>query len=200
MAKISYQDFRQKLRREIWPSTPGEAANLVDQHNTWFLEAMANAGKWVKCLQDNHTDVHPFCSTFVECGKTVVPAPIGHMRRVYTIANGEWCDPDTRVPHLANLMACCAIILDANAVGKLVDDRPPRGDEAAVIDSMVELVDHMKQLFEGHDPHQYTIEDSEWVPESQVTNTTSDTTPAPKQSANVLCETKLAEMLKKKGG
>jgi len=41
-------------------------------------------------------------------------------------------------------------------------------------------------------------EDQRWAPENSQMSTTKNTTPAPKQSANVLCETKLAEMLKKK--
>lgn len=41
---------------------------------------------------------------------------------------GEDRDPDSpggMVHHLGNIMACAAIMLDAIAVGKLIDDRPP---------------------------------------------------------------------------
>lgn len=42
---------------------------------------------------------------------------------------GDWLEgeedaPDSRVHHLGHVMACCAIILDAQAGGNLIDDRP----------------------------------------------------------------------------
>jgi hypothetical protein len=33
-------------------------------------------------------------------------------------------DPESGVSHLGHVMACCGILLDAQANGKLVDDRP----------------------------------------------------------------------------
>jgi hypothetical protein len=41
--------------------------------------------------------------------------------------DGEEVSADARVHHLAHAMACCAILLDAMTVGKLIDDRPPPG-------------------------------------------------------------------------
>ena len=90
--KIAYKDFRDALRAKIWPPVPGEARNLRDVHNGFFQDAMAEAGKWVECLQIGHTDVWPFCSTYVDCGQTLIEAPPGQIDRIYTIANGEWCD------------------------------------------------------------------------------------------------------------
>lgn len=37
---------------------------------------------------------------------------------------GEQCAPDSGVHHLGHVMACCAILLDAEAQGQLNDDRP----------------------------------------------------------------------------
>lgn len=42
--------------------------------------------------------------------------------------NGDDCDPDTKVHHLANAAACLMIMLDAEIQGKLNDDRPVRQD------------------------------------------------------------------------
>ena len=39
--------------------------------------------------------------------------------------NGENCDPETGVPHLANAAACLAVLIDALAQDNLHDDRPP---------------------------------------------------------------------------
>lgn len=41
--------------------------------------------------------------------------------------DGEDLARDSLVHHLAHAMACCAIVLDALTVGKLIDDRPPKG-------------------------------------------------------------------------
>ena len=77
--------------------------------------------------------------------------------------NGEDCDQETKVPHLASVMACCAIILDADACGKLNDDRAPRAPVSEYIDQQKEIVAHLKELFKDENPHQYTIKDSEPV-------------------------------------
>ena len=40
-------------------------------------------------------------------------------------------DPESGVSHLGHIMACCGILLDAQAQGKLVDDRPRKGTHNA---------------------------------------------------------------------
>lgn len=42
--------------------------------------------------------------------------------------SGETYDPADGTHHLGNIMACCAILLEAEAAGKLTDDRPPALD------------------------------------------------------------------------
>jgi hypothetical protein len=46
------------------------------------------------------------------------------MRHLLAWWSGEDLDPESGQSHLAHAMACCAIVLDAAAVGKLNDDRP----------------------------------------------------------------------------
>lgn len=82
-------------------------------------------------------------------------------RHLEKYKNGEWDDAKTGVPHLASIMACAAIILDAENVGKLTDDRPPKGDESDLIDSLIESVGYLQDLYVNETPHQYTIEDSD---------------------------------------
>lgn len=74
--------------------------------------------------------------------------------------NGEWADPVTKVPHLASILACAGIVLDANLANKLTDDRPPSVPMSALIDSQDELVKHLKELFADKDPRHWTIADS----------------------------------------
>ena len=80
--------------------------------------------------------------------------------------NGEDMDVDTTVEHLASVMACCAIIIDAKICGKLTDDRPPRAPVSEYIDGLKDKVKHLAELFKDCDPHQYTIADSEEEPDT----------------------------------
>jgi hypothetical protein len=54
-------------------------------------------------------------------------------RHILSWLDGESIDPESGASHLAHAMACLAIILDAEACGCLVDDRPPAGAAAALI-------------------------------------------------------------------
>jgi hypothetical protein len=80
-------------------------------------------------------------------------------RHLAKLADGEWCDPETKVPHLANIIACCGIILDAKQNDKLTDDRAPAAlRTSALIDGLQGNVAHLQDLFKAHNPTQYTIE------------------------------------------
>jgi hypothetical protein len=48
-------------------------------------------------------------------------------RHTRAVLDGEDADPESKQHHIAHAMACCAIILDAIALDKIVDDRPPKG-------------------------------------------------------------------------
>ena len=75
--------------------------------------------------------------------------------------NGEDCDPDTGVPHLASVIACAGILLDAKLVGKLTDDRPPVAPMADLIDNFEGIVRHLQNLHKDKNPRHWTIEDSD---------------------------------------
>lgn len=77
---------------------------------------------------------------------------------------GQRCDPKTRVHHLGSVLACVAILLDAEHRGKLVDDRPPslpRMDD--LFDEIEATAKHLTELFakERAAAKHYTIVDSE---------------------------------------
>lgn len=79
--------------------------------------------------------------------------------------NGEDYDQTTRVKHLASVIACAGILLDAELCGKLTDDRPPRAPIGALIEQAEKTVKHLKDLFKDHDPRHYTIDDSIPLPD-----------------------------------
>jgi hypothetical protein len=77
--------------------------------------------------------------------------------------NGQDKDPTTQVHHLANLMACCAIILDAELYGLLNDDRPPapnRDAMADAVDAAEATTRFLKKLFENFKPRQFVLGDT----------------------------------------
>lgn len=73
---------------------------------------------------------------------------------------GEENDPDDGVPHLSAALACIAIIVDAQAAGKLNDDRMVGGGYRSFIDEMTNHVTRLKKLHGGKEPKHYTIEDN----------------------------------------
>lgn len=58
-------------------------------------------------------------------------------RHLRAILDGEAIDPESGMPHAAHVMACMAIILDAGDLGCLVDDRPPPGKFAEILDRLL---------------------------------------------------------------
>jgi hypothetical protein len=68
--------------------------------------------------------------------------------------SGEEFDPADGTHHLGNVMACCAIILDAEAAGTLDDDRPIfvgiRNVYAWVEEQMVSLREKYKSINPTH--------------------------------------------------
>jgi len=80
------------------------------------------------------------------------------LRHLEKFKEGEWADPKTTVPHLANALACISIIIDAHHAGKLVDDRPKSTPASEVIDQMSEIVAHLKKLHGANKPVDYFID------------------------------------------
>lgn len=54
-------------------------------------------------------------------------------RHLESFLDGEDKADDSGILHLGHVMACCAIMIDAMAQGKAVDDRPINGQTAKVI-------------------------------------------------------------------
>lgn len=82
-ARTTWLDLKTELRQQIWPA--GEPQNLVAAHDKHFIEAIIDLQQSVDCLQYNNTSIFPHCSTYFQCGLTVLEAPYGTIRRVYTV-------------------------------------------------------------------------------------------------------------------
>ena len=86
----TFGQLKTGIRQIIWPT--GEPDNLVAAHDKFFVDAMLDLQTWVKCLQQDHTDLIPQCATAYKCGLTVFDAPRGNILRVSVI---DKIDPDT---------------------------------------------------------------------------------------------------------
>jgi hypothetical protein len=81
-------------------------------------------------------------------------------RHLDAYVSGEEYDPVDGTHHLGNIMACAAILLDAQAADKLNDDRPPsvglRGTYKFVEDQMAVLREQYKHI----EQKPFTIKDT----------------------------------------
>lgn len=73
---------------------------------------------------------------------------------------GEEVAEDSGVPHLGHALACLAIIVDAQAAGKLNDDRMYKGGYAEQVAKLTPIVKQIKERHADKSPHHYTIADN----------------------------------------
>lgn len=72
---------------------------------------------------------------------------------------GEDLDPQSGLPHLSHALACIAIIVDADAGGKLKDDRVYPVNYRELIDSLTGHVSRLRELHKDKDPKHWTIQE-----------------------------------------
>lgn len=104
------------------------------------LEGSLKYGRW-------NYRVHP-----VEL-MTYIHAAFRHLEK---FVHGQDVDPVTKVPHLANALTSIGILIDAQASGKLIDNRPPKQDVDKITGDTEAIVKHLRELFKEHTPTHYT--------------------------------------------
>lgn len=82
-------------------------------------------------------------------------------RHMNAYFEGEDIDPDSGIHHLSGALASIAIIVDALAAGKLIDDRMYPGGYRKFIDEMTPHVARLKELRKDKHPKHWTIQDRE---------------------------------------
>lgn len=82
-------------------------------------------------------------------------------RHINAMFEGEKVDPDSGLPHIAHILATAAIIVDADAAGKLIDDSQYPGGYRALLDEMTPEVARLKEKHADKNPKHYTIKDAE---------------------------------------
>jgi hypothetical protein len=82
-------------------------------------------------------------------------------RHIEGLKNGEEFDPVDGTRHEGNIMACAAILIDARAAGKLIDDRPPKVSHRPALAEAEALMARLREQYKDRAPRHYTIEDTE---------------------------------------
>jgi hypothetical protein len=80
-------------------------------------------------------------------------------RHLDAYKSGEDLDPIDKTKHLGNIMACCALIMEAEAAGKLTDDRPPFINHRPTIEAGEALIGKLKEQYKDRTPRHWTIAD-----------------------------------------
>lgn len=73
---------------------------------------------------------------------------------------GQDCDAESGLSHFAHALACLAILVDAQAAGKLNDDRMVAGGYLSMLDELTPHVARLKEMYADRSPKHYTIADS----------------------------------------
>lgn len=84
-------------------------------------------------------------------------------RHLHAWFEGEEFDPDSKLPHLSHAIACLAILIDAEACGRLIDDRNVQGGYRKLIDLLTPHVGRIHALHADKDPHHYSIADNDMI-------------------------------------
>ena len=127
-----------KLPLHLWPAT-ATAMGCIG-----LLEGMAKYGR------TNWREAGVRASIYVDACK----------RHLDAWFEGEEFAPDSGVPHLANAIACIAILIDAKAAGKLNDDRAYNGaGYRKLVEELTPHVARLKLLHADKKPKHYTIQD-----------------------------------------
>lgn len=94
------------------------------------------------------------------------------MRHALAWFEGEECDPDDGVPHLAAALGCLAILVDTRAHGELLDDRTFAATPGfrKVLDELTPHVDRIRLLHADRNPKHWTIDDRQPLPANQDSN------------------------------
>ena len=84
---MTFLEQHNKIINLLFPD--GEAENLVEAHRQFHIDALVDLQKAVMCFRYGNTNVYPHCSTYFNCGMTVIPAPGAQVRALYTIGKTD---------------------------------------------------------------------------------------------------------------
>lgn len=127
-----------KLPLHLWPETATAVGCLA------FLEGALKYGR------GNFREIGVRSSIYYDAAR----------RHLNSWFEGEDTDPESGLPHLGKALACIAILIDAQAAGKLNDDRQVRGGYQQLVDDLTAHVARLKARHADKNPKHYTIADN----------------------------------------
>lgn len=77
-------------------------------------------------------------------------------RHLDAYASGEQLDPVDGTHHLGNIMACAAILMEAEAIGNIVDDRAPRLEFREAYAKIEAQMAVLREQYKDLSPKHYT--------------------------------------------
>lgn len=132
-----------KLPLHLWPATASAVGCLG------LLDGMLKYGR------SNWRVAGVRASIYVDAAKR-------HLDKWF---EGQDVDDDSGLPHFAHALACIAILVDAQAAGKLNDDRQVAGGYLTLLDELTPHVGRLKELHAEKSPKHYSIADSQAMTE-----------------------------------
>jgi hypothetical protein len=136
-----------KLPLHLWPTTATAVGSLG------LLDGMLKYGR------QNYRE-------YGVCASVYVAACKRHLDAWY---EGEDCAADSGVPHLGHALACLAILVDAQAVGKLIDDRSYKGEGyQKLVADLTPLVKALRERHADKVVHHWTIADNVTAPKTEA--------------------------------
>lgn len=85
---MTFAEFKAGIKARLFPE--GIAETLDGLYDTVILDGMIELQRYVPCLAQEQTDVHPQGATYFRAGMTVVEMPPGEIRRVYTVRGEDY--------------------------------------------------------------------------------------------------------------
>lgn len=79
---MTFDDYEVLVKERVWPED--EAENLACRHRNWIEDALLDIQTKVPRERENHVDPTGYGDQFFHCGATVIEAPRGKIRRVWT--------------------------------------------------------------------------------------------------------------------
>jgi hypothetical protein len=132
-----------KLPLHLWPATASALGSLG------LLDGMLKYGR------SNWRVAGVRASIYVDAAKR-------HLDKWF---EGQDCDADSGLPHFAHALACLAILVDAEAAGKLNDDRMVAGGYLEMLEALTPHVARLKSMHSAKNPRHYSIADSKAMSE-----------------------------------
>lgn len=84
---MNLADLKTEIYSALWPE--GQAENLVGNHDKKVIEALCDLQYAVPCYLFGNVDLRHHCSSYFDCGMTVLPAPRGKITALYTIGKQQ---------------------------------------------------------------------------------------------------------------